>query len=87
MNSALGIFLEKMRDKWKMWRGLFFVALALLVALNFFIHPHHPHFGLDGYPGFWAIFGCGVGLAMVLVMKKIIQPMIAREEDHYDRSR
>jgi hypothetical protein len=87
MNSGLGIMLEKMRDNWKTWRMIFFVVLAVLVALNFFIHPHHPHFGLDKYPGFWAIFGCGIGLVMVLVMKKIVQPTIGRKEDYYDRGK
>jgi len=85
MNSGLGILLEKMRDNWKAWRIVFFVVLALLVVLNFFVHPHHPHFGLDKHPGFWAIFGCGIGLVMVLVMKKIVQPTIGRKEDYYDR--
>lgn len=86
MNSGLGLLLEKMRDNWKAWRMIMFVVLALLVVLNFFIHPHHPHFGIDKYPGFWAVFGCGVGLGMVIIMKKIVQPTIGRKEDYYDRN-
>jgi hypothetical protein len=40
----------------------------------------------DVYPGFWSLFGLIVGLAMVIVMKKIVQPMISRGDDYYDRN-
>ncbi|MCC8194300.1 MAG: hypothetical protein LIP28_06620 [Deltaproteobacteria bacterium] len=62
---------------------LWFAVLALLLILNIFIHPHHPHFVLDAYWGFWAVFGLGVGVIMVYVMKRIIQPLIVRKEDYY----
>ncbi|WP_243546818.1 hypothetical protein [Pseudodesulfovibrio tunisiensis] len=83
MSQGLGGILEKWRESWKAWRTAFFVILAVLVGLNFFIHPHHPHFGLDKYPGFFAGFGLVVGLGMVIIMKRIIQPFIARKEDFY----
>ena len=66
-----------------LWLMLFFGILALLVILNLFIQPHHPHFGVDAIPGFWAVFGLGVGLVMVYVMKRIVQPLIVRSEDYY----
>ncbi len=62
---------------------VFFAVLLVAVGLNLFIRPHEPHFGLDSYPGFWAIFGLGVGLLMIFVMKRIIQPLIVRNEDYY----
>ncbi|MBN2141125.1 MAG: hypothetical protein PHV85_10430 [Desulfovibrionaceae bacterium] len=85
MNEWLGELLDKWRQQWRAWRVIMFAVLACLVGLNFVFHPHEPHFGYDKYTGFWAIFGLGVGLVMVIVMKKIIQPMIARDEDFYDR--
>lgn len=81
--KGLGELLAKWRDNWKTWRTIFFVVLGVLVLLNIPFVTHHPHFGLDGYPGFWAGFGLVVGLAMVIIMKKIIQPFIARKEDYY----
>lgn len=66
-----------------MWLTAFFGVLAVLTALNLFILPSEPHFSLDAYPGFWALFGLGVGLVMVFVMKRIIQPLIVRKEDYY----
>lgn len=82
--TPFGEFFENLRGNWKTWRLVFFVVLAVLVGLNFLIGPHEPHFGLDAYPGFFAGFGLIAGLAMVILMKKVIQPMIARGEDYYD---
>ncbi|MBG0789113.1 MAG: hypothetical protein H0S80_01290 [Desulfovibrionaceae bacterium] len=81
--NGLGDLLAKWRDNWKTWRIIFFVVLGVLVLLNIPFVTHHPHFGLDKYPGFFAAFGLIVGLVMVILMKKIIQPFIAREEDYY----
>ncbi len=82
---SLGSWLEKTRTSHRtIWKGLFFGFLALLVVLNFFIHPHHVEYVYDKYPGFWAVFGVGVATAMVFIMKKIIQPLIVRPEDSED---
>lgn len=81
--TGFGAFLERIGSFTRFWRMFFFAILAGLVGANFFIHPHVPHFGLDAYPGFFAGFGLIVGLIMVLVMKKIVQPLIARKEDFY----
>ncbi|KMY67939.1 hypothetical protein AAU61_08830 [Desulfocarbo indianensis] len=63
------------------WRKLFWLALLALVAANVFIRPHHAEYGLDAYPGFWGIFGLLVAVLMVLVMKKLVQPVLKRQED------
>ena len=81
--KGLGDILAKWRDNWKTWRTIFFVTLGVLLLLNVPFVTHHPHFGLDKYPGFFAGFGFVVGLAMVIIMKKIVQPFIARKEDYY----
>lgn len=77
------ILLEQLRKRGQWLRALFSV-LAALVALNLFVRPRDPHFVFDAYPGFWAAFGLGVGVVMVFVMKKIVQPLIVRKEDHYN---
>ena len=81
--EGLGGLLAKWRDNWKTWRIIFFVVLGVLLVLNIPFVTHHPHFGLDKYPGFFAGFGLFVGLGMVVIMKKVIQPFIARKEDYY----
>lgn len=82
-DSLLGAFIQmqlRMLGCWALaWAGV----MALLLFLNIFIHPHHPHFVIDAYWGFWAVFGLGVGLVMVFVMKRIVQPLIVRKEDYY----
>ena len=83
--SPLGRVLEENRscDKVKIWRMLFFAVLAILVVLNFVVPNLHPHFVVDKYPGFWPVFGLVVGVIMIFLVKKIIQPLIKRPEDYY----
>ena len=81
--SELRNFIVTQRAKSGQWRKLFFSVLGGLLALNIVCRPHEPHFGLDKHPFFWAVFGLGIGLVMVYVMKKIIQPRIVRKEDYY----
>jgi flagellar biosynthesis/type III secretory pathway M-ring protein FliF/YscJ len=53
-------------------------------VVNFFIHPRHAEYFLDNYPGYWALFGLVVAVVMVLVMKKIVQPLLKRPEEKDD---
>ena len=62
---------------------IFFVVLALLVVLNFFILPHHPHFGLEKYIGFWAIFGCVIAVVLARVAKGAAHTFLGKNEDFY----
>ncbi|MDR1167225.1 MAG: hypothetical protein LBO66_15405 [Deltaproteobacteria bacterium] len=84
-SGFLGTFLDAQltKERVRTWRIVFFVALLATVLLAFLIPNHHPHFGLDKYPAFWAAFGLVVGVALVLFVKKIVQPLIKRSEDHY----
>lgn len=85
MSSILGDMLDHTRKlnagRWKL--GLF-IFLGLILLVNLFIRPHHAEYGFDAYTGFWAVFGLGVTVAMVVVMKKIIQPILVRPEEHDD---
>lgn len=81
---ALGKFLQDQAAKSRVWLKAFLAVLAALAAANLFLRPEHPHFGYDSLPFFWPVFGLGVGLVMVLAVKKIIQPLIVRKEDYYD---
>ncbi|WP_432737103.1 hypothetical protein [Maridesulfovibrio sp. FT414] len=83
MKEKLGKWFETQRtENLKFWKILFAAFLAVLVALNFFIHPHHPEYHYDVYPGFWALFALVASVAMVFVMKILIQPfLVGPEED------
>jgi len=83
--SPLGKWLDTTRKRHaRLWGVVFFLILAGLVGINFFVFPYHAEYHYDAYPGFWALFGLAVAVLMVLVMKKIIYPLIAGPEDSYD---
>jgi hypothetical protein len=84
--SLFGMLLNALRARTGFIAILFFLGLAGLVLANVFVRPHEAEYVFDAYPGFWALFGLVVGLAMVIIMKKIIQPMISRGDDYYDRN-
>jgi len=85
--TSLGNWLEAARNKAGAFKKLLYLVLAALVVLNFFIRPHHPHFGMEALPTFWAFFGLIGTVVMVVVLKRIIYPILARpEEDTNDRS-
>ena len=57
---------ETIRKLW--WGGC--TILALLVIADFF-YEAHPHFGFDGWPGFFAGFGLFACVAMILLAKAL----------------
>ncbi len=82
--SVFSQFLQAQAAHSRRWLIALLVVLAVLAVVNLFLRPEHAHFGYDALPLFWPVFGLGVGLIMVFVMKKIIQPLIVRKEDYYD---
>ena len=66
-----------------MLRNFFFAGLGLLVAINLFVLPHEPHFGLDGYPGFWAVFGLAGAVILARAAKGAAHTFLGKNEDFY----
>lgn len=62
---------------------LLFVVCGLSIMPDFFTH-RHPHFGFDGFIGFYAIFGF-VACAVLILLAKIIGKLLKVEEDYYDK--
>ena len=75
-------WLERPENITKLWRGGW-VVLAILVLAEFTYHPH-PHFTVDGWFGFHALFGFLACVAMVLGAK-LLGVYLKRGEDYYDR--
>ena len=63
----------------------FFIVLILLVVLNIFIRPHEPHFGLDRFTGFWALFGFIIAILLARVAKGAAHTFLGKDEDFYNR--
>lgn len=77
-------FFERLRAYSGQFKLLLFILLAILVVLNFFIGPYDPHVAWEVFPGFWAVFGFVLAVAMAFVMKRIIAPIIGAPEDIHD---
>ncbi len=57
------------------------------VQAHGFWYVDHPHFELDRFPGFWALFGVGFACLMALALKKGLFLIVGRSEDYYDRDK
>ncbi len=64
------------------WIG-FGIVLAGLVAGDFFVH-HHEHFGIDGSFGFYAWYGFGTCVLMV-VGAKLLGVFLKRADTYYGK--
>lgn len=64
-----------------LWIALAVILVATVVA-GFLVHPH-VYFGIDGTPAFYAWFGLGSCIAMVLIAKAL-GVLIKRPDDYYD---
>ncbi len=61
----------------------FFLFLALLIVIDFFI-PKHADFYWEEAPGFFAAFGY-ISCVGLIYLARIIRFFIKRGEDYYDR--
>lgn len=74
-------FFDKPKNR-RILGTLFVASLVVLVALDFFVHKH-PFFNWDGFPAFYALYGFG-GCVLLVVIAKWLRPLLKREEDYYD---
>jgi hypothetical protein len=58
------------------------IVLALLVAIDLGTEKH-PHFGIDGLPGFSAWFGFAACVVLVLA-SKVIGMVLKRPDSYYE---
>lgn len=66
-------------------RTAMFVCLGLLLALNLFIRPDAPHFGLDALPGFWAMFGLAGAVVLAKGAKGAAHTFLGKSEEFYEK--
>jgi hypothetical protein len=82
----------------KLWPGFIVVLVVLLLLdpkllelVGVLPHPepgaeHGPHFIVDGWPGFFAVFGFVSAWLMVVTTKLVIGKLLMRPDTYYDRS-
>jgi hypothetical protein len=62
-----------------------YAVLAVMVVLNLLILPPHPHFGAEKFPGFWAVFGLGVAVALARLAKGAAHTFLGKDVDFYEK--
>jgi len=72
-------------DRPKVIRGLWislYVVCGLLIIPDFFSRAE-PHFGLDGFLGFYALLGF-VSCSVLILFSKAVGLLLKKREDYYD---
>lgn len=88
---------DKPREKRHVWDSrrnvrrliqVFLGCCALLLLLDLVIHRHltfhHGELGLEGWFGFYAVYGFVCCVTLVLVAKQM-RKVVRRDEDYYER--
>lgn len=60
----------------------FFVVLGGVFSADFLV-KHHPYFGIDGIPGFKAVYGFAAVVAL-MVGARVLGALLQKPDDHYD---
>ena len=60
----------------------FYIALAVLLIVDFFIHKH-AEFSWEKAPDFFAVYGF-VSCVLLIFIAKILRLFIKRDENYYD---
>ena len=68
----------------KVFKGVVYVAMGLLVIADFIIPKHHAIFPWDEIPGFSAVYGFISCVVIIVVSKFIGKVWLQKSEDYYD---
>ena len=74
-------FFDRPKVRRALWISLYAVC-GLSIIPDLFTH-RHPHFGFDGFIGFYAVFGF-TACAVLILLAKVIGKVLKVKEDYYD---
>jgi hypothetical protein len=74
-------WLDKPRNVTRIVYGLAALCTVALIADLFY--AKHPYFGIERWPGFYAVYGFVVSLTLVLTAKQL-RKLLRRDEDYYE---
>lgn len=60
----------------------FYIGLAVLLVIDFFIHKHAA-FAWEGYPNFFAAYGF-ISCVLLIYIAKLLRLLVKRNESYYD---
>ena len=61
-----------------------YVALIILIVVDFIIPRHEIHFFGDKVPGFWSLFGFIACVLIIIVSKWVGHLGLMQDENYYD---
>ncbi len=82
LNERLPFFDRPEVIKWIL--RLFYIACAVLLALDFIIH-RYIYTDIEKVPAFYAIYGCAACVILVLVATQM-RKLLMRDEEYYEPS-
>lgn len=77
-------WLDNPKNVRKLWNG-FLLTLALTVIIGALVDLH-PHFAIERWPGFYAIYGFLTCLVMIVVAKGL-GLLLKRPDTYYDQDK
>ena len=75
-------FLDKPKNRKRVLR-YFFLSLALLIVIDFFIHKH-AEFPWEAAPVFYAVYGFTACVSLIFIAK-FLRFLVKRDEDYYKK--
>ena len=75
-------FLDKPKNRKRVLR-YFFLSLALLLVIDFFIHKH-AEFPWEAAPVFYAVYGFTACVSLIFIAK-LLRFLVKRDEDYYKK--
>ena len=75
-------FLDNPKNRKRVLR-YFFVSLALLIVIDFFIHKH-AEFPWEAAPSFYAVYGF-IACVSLIFIAKLLRFLVKRDEDYYKK--
>jgi len=60
----------------------FYISLAILLVVDFFIHKHAA-FEWEGYPNFFAAYGF-ISCVLLIYIAKLLRLWVKRDENYYE---
>lgn len=67
----------------RLLRTGFYIALCAVLIADLFIHKHS-EFGVDGFFGFYAVYGF-ISYVFLIFTAKLLRKIVMRRENYYDR--
>ncbi len=70
------------KENLKLFLRIFYIILALLLLVDFFIEKHSA-FGFDGVPNFFAAYGF-ISCVLLVLIARVLRKFLMKDENYYD---